>query len=111
MQPGSFLRTTPACSRRSAASASPLPFAARIFATTVSTSAIARSPRGGMSFVAPTSRGVGGRRHDVLVAVAPGDQARVLEDVERDLESLARDLDVWRPAAELLVVGERGGQH
>src|SRR6185436_13354035 len=38
--PGSALRTTPACSASIAASASPLPFAARIFATTVSTFAM-----------------------------------------------------------------------
>src|SRR6267143_1634238 len=39
-QPGSALRTAATCSFSNAASASPLPFAARIFATTVSTSAI-----------------------------------------------------------------------
>src|SRR5437867_9262301 len=39
-QPGSALRTAATCSFSKAASASPLPFAARIFATTVSTSAI-----------------------------------------------------------------------
>src|SRR5438309_10667947 len=43
-QPGSARRTAAACSLRSAASASPFPFAARTFATTVSTSAIARLP-------------------------------------------------------------------
>src|SRR5438552_4527930 len=46
-QPGSFFLTTAACSFSSAASASPLPLAARIFATMLSTSAIGRfSPRG-----------------------------------------------------------------
>src|SRR2546430_1697038 len=39
-QPGSALRTAATCSFSNAASASPLPFAARIFVTTVSTSAI-----------------------------------------------------------------------
>src|SRR5262249_42908528 len=47
-QPGSALRTAATCSFSSAASASPLPFAARIFATTVSTSAIVVSSRVGM---------------------------------------------------------------
>ena len=42
-QPGSAFMTAATCSLRSAASASPLPFAARIFATTVSTSAIGLS--------------------------------------------------------------------
>src|SRR5688572_9831408 len=41
MQPGSAFITAATCSFKSAASASPLPFAARIFATIVSTSAIA----------------------------------------------------------------------
>src|SRR2546423_11979561 len=41
-QPGSFFFTTAACSASSAARASPLPFAARIFATILSTSAIVR---------------------------------------------------------------------
>src|SRR5712691_11883718 len=45
-QPGSALRTAATCSFSNAASASPLPFAARIFATTVSTSAIVVSSRG-----------------------------------------------------------------
>src|SRR5262250_1266324 len=47
-QPGSALRTAATCSFSSAASASPLPFAARIFATTVSTSAIVVSSRVGV---------------------------------------------------------------
>src|SRR6185369_33880 len=38
---------------------------------------------------------------------ALGDEARVLEDIEGDLESRARDLHVGRPAAELLVVRDR----
>src|SRR5437773_12068024 len=45
-QPGSALRTAATCSFSNAASASPLPFAARIFATTVSTSAIVVSSLG-----------------------------------------------------------------
>src|SRR5262245_1956819 len=43
-QPGSALRTAATCSLRSAASASPLPFVARTFAITVSTSAMGLSP-------------------------------------------------------------------
>src|SRR5713226_2821701 len=43
-QPGSALRTAATCSLSRAASASPLPFAARIFATTVSTSAMTGPP-------------------------------------------------------------------
>src|SRR5213593_350936 len=54
---------------------------------------------------------VGRRRDDVFVAMTLADQARVLEDVERHLEGRARDLDVWRPAAELLVIGDRRGEH
>src|SRR3989442_3836123 len=45
-QPGSVLRADGTCSISNAASASPFPFAARIFATTVSTSAIVGSSRG-----------------------------------------------------------------
>src|SRR6266536_5004966 len=48
MQPGSAFMTAATCSLSSAASASPLPLLARIFAITVSTSAI-----GPLSFRAP----------------------------------------------------------
>src|SRR5215813_2508056 len=47
-QPGSAFRTAATCSFSNAASASPLPFAARIFATTVSTSAIVVSSPAGV---------------------------------------------------------------
>src|SRR4029453_4672029 len=64
-QPGSALRTAATCSLSSAASASPLPFAARIFATTVSTSAI------GVSLPpAPSRAGLMGSAtsHSILLA-------------------------------------------
>src|SRR6185436_13412780 len=106
-QPGSALRTAATCSFSNAASASPLPFAARIFATTVSTSAMALALLVGSAWTST----LGWRRHDVFVAVALGDELRMQEDVESDVEGGARDLDVRRPAAELLVVGDGGGQH
>src|SRR5262245_56595548 len=104
-QPGSALRTAATSSFNSAASASPLPFAARIFATTVSTSAMALALLvGGASGSA-----LGRRRDDVFVAMPLGDELRMLEDVEGDLEGRACDLDVRGPAAELLVIGDGGG--
>src|SRR5712691_5274701 len=52
-----------------------------------------------------------GRRDHVLVAMPLGDQLRVLEYVERDLERGPGDLDVRRPAPDLLVVADRRGEH
>src|SRR5262245_18415422 len=46
---------------------------------------------------------LGRRGADVFVPVPLRDQPRVLEDVESDLERRACDLDVRRPAAELLI--------
>jgi hypothetical protein len=48
-----------------------------------------------------------GLRDRVLVAVAPPDLAGVLIDVERRLERSARDVDVRRPVAELLICRNR----
>src|SRR4030095_15425410 len=46
---------------------------------------------------------LGRRGADVFVPVPLRDQPRVLEDVEGDLERRACDLDVRRPASELLI--------
>src|SRR5262244_1341573 len=59
----------------------------------------------------PRSSRVGRGRDDVFVSVPLRDQARVQKDAERDLEGRARDVDVRRPAAELLVARERRRQH
>src|SRR5262245_29127168 len=53
---------------------------------------------------------LGRRGADVFVAVPLRDQLRVLEDVEGDLERRARDLDVRRPAAELLIGRDGRGE-
>src|SRR4030095_4021312 len=47
---------------------------------------------------------------DIFVPVPLRDQARVLEDVEGDVERGPRDLDVRRPTAELLIGGDGRGQ-
>src|SRR5436309_589938 len=57
------------------------------------------------------SAGIGRRRDHVLVRMALRDQLRVLEHVERDVECRTGDLDVRRPAAELLIGGDRRREH
>src|SRR5881628_1662216 len=104
--------TAATCSFRSAASASPLPFAARIFATTVSTSAIAlpSSPpacRRHLPVLTPSGRGGGGAAScecsGLMAARSGPDPASVHRMVRAD------ELEKRRPALGVLVEGPPQG--
>src|SRR6266849_2142390 len=77
------------------------------WAETADENAPAASSAAAASVLAHTRRG----RDHVLVAVPLRDQLGMLEDVERDLEGGPGDLGVRGPAAELLVVADRRGEH
>src|SRR6188474_3204847 len=93
MQPGSVFITAATCSFKSAASASPLPFAARIFAATVSTSAIAL-----VLLAAPASTG---KRHKgVRRRKSAGVVARGLREPADLAREQMREMD-WRSILEI----------